>query len=84
MWSTIGKEIKLEDICATIHLKMAQNPWNVESVMDFNFFCCPECDFQSRTVDLFEAHALDSHVQSKIFFMKDGDSLQDDGLYGLE
>ena len=24
-----------------------ENPWqNVKSVMDFNFFCCPECEYK--------------------------------------
>lgn len=46
------------------------NPWNGKDVMDFNFFCCPECDYQSKTVTLFQNHALDSHPLSKEVFEK--------------
>ena len=49
---------------------MDSNPWVVESIMDFNFFCCPECHFQGKTAKLFEDHALESHPKSKKLFNK--------------
>ena len=45
-----------------------QNPWVVESIEEFNFYCCPECDFKSKDEDYFKRHAMESHNKSKIFF----------------
>jgi hypothetical protein len=25
------------------------NPWAVSSIFEFNYFCCPECDFSTRS-----------------------------------
>ena len=25
------------------------NPWDVSSIFEFNYFCCPECDFRIRS-----------------------------------
>ena len=53
-----------------ILLKMAdQNPWIVENIEAFNFYCCPECDFQSKDRDYFKRHAMESHKKSKVFFL---------------
>ena len=38
-----------------------QNPWMVEQLEDFLFFCCPECDEKCRTKDIFLQHALCHH-----------------------
>ena len=32
-----------------------QNPWLVENIEAFNFYCCPECDFQSKDRDFQKA-----------------------------
>ena len=45
-----------------------QNPWVVENIEAFNFYCCPECDFQSKDGDYFKRHAMESHKKSKVFF----------------
>jgi len=47
---------------------MARNPWQVESIKSFNFFCCPECVYRSKEESTFEDHALQNHPQSKILF----------------
>ena len=39
------------------------NPWDVISIYDFNFFCCPECDGKSRSKQEFINHASISHPQ---------------------
>jgi hypothetical protein len=39
----------------------AHNPWVVDTLEDFLFFCCPECPEQSATKDLFINHALFNH-----------------------
>ena len=49
------------------------NPWEVQSIYDFNFFCCPECIFQSKEEILFQEHALQTHEQSKTFFQNSND-----------
>ena len=49
------------------------NPWEVQSIYDFNFFCCPECIFQSKEELLFQDHALQTHEQSKTFFQNSND-----------
>ncbi len=47
------------------------NPWDVKSVMDFSYFCCPECDYKAKHLQVFEQHAITSHILSEKFF-KDG------------
>ena len=47
-----------------------QNPWLVENIEAFNFYCCPECDFQSKDRDYFKRHAVESHKKSKVFFLR--------------
>ena len=47
-----------------------QNPWIVENIEAFNFYCCPECDFQSKNGDYFKRHAMESHKKSKVFFLR--------------
>ena len=43
------------------------NPWDVSSIFEFNYFCCPECDFKIRsdfnteTKQQFVNHASSSH-----------------------
>ena len=46
-----------------------QNPWVVENIEAFRFYCCPECDFKQNDEDYFIRHAMDSHNKSKIFFI---------------
>ena len=45
------------------------NPWAVENIEAFSFYCCPECDFKSKDRDHFERHALESHNKAKSFFI---------------
>ena len=45
------------------------NPWVVESIEAFSFYCCPECDFKSKKEDRFKRHAIESHNKSKVFFI---------------
>ena len=44
------------------------NPWKVQSIQDFNFFCCPECVYRSKEEISFQIHALQNHPQSEEFF----------------
>ena len=41
------------------------NPWiDVQSIYDFNFFCCPECDCKSGTKQDFVIHASQNHPRA--------------------
>jgi hypothetical protein len=43
------------------------NPWLVEQLEDFLFYCCPECEIRSSTRDTFINHAFLQHpLVSKI------------------
>ena len=50
---------------------MELNPWSVDNIEAFSFYCCPECIFRSKEQNFFEAHALQNHDQSKDFFLED-------------
>ena len=43
----------------------AINPWTVNAVNAFSFFCCPECDYKSKAVPLFMNHAAKNHPDAK-------------------
>ena len=43
------------------------NPWSTFKVGDFAFFCCPECEFKSKKVPSFIAHASENHPNAKDF-----------------
>ena len=57
-----------------------QNPWVVENIEAFNFYCCPECDFQSKDGDYFKRHAMESHKKSKVFFMMFENNINNDSV----
>ena len=41
------------------------NPWNVQSIQEFQFFNCPECDSQIKNSQDFIKHAVKDHEQAK-------------------
>lgn len=41
------------------------NPWAVESLEEFLYFCCPECNDKSQTKEIFISHAWSNHPKSK-------------------
>ena len=49
---------------------MANNPWEVESIKDFYFLKCPECDFNTKEKNSFENHATENHPLSFVLFNK--------------
>ena len=49
---------------------MGQNPWAVESIQDFYFLKCPECDFDTKKENSFETHATENHPLSLVLFGK--------------
>jgi KRAB domain-containing zinc finger protein len=45
-------------------IKHDNNPWCVESIEEFLYFCCPECPDKSQSKDVFISHALDQHPKA--------------------
>ena len=46
------------------------NPWSVERIEDFLFFCCPICDQKNHSKDDFFHHAYIQHPESKGYLEK--------------
>lgn len=40
---------------------MELNPWSVEDLDEFLFYCCPECDEKCVSKETFLNHALELH-----------------------
>ena len=56
----------------------SNNPWEVENVEDFLYFCCPECDVKNHSRDHFLKHAFDQHPKSKEYLEKWAYSMKDE------
>ena len=41
------------------------NPWNVDKLEKFLYFCCPECDLKDQSKVNFLQHALENHPDAK-------------------
>ena len=41
-------------------------PWDVASLEDFLYYCCPECDLKVKDPDFFYAHAVQNHSKAQI------------------
>ena len=54
---------------------MNLNPWLVDNIEAFSFYCCPECVFRSKEESFFQAHALQNHLQATSFFHGNLDDL---------
>ena len=44
---------------------MENNPWGVENLDVYLYYCCPQCEHRSKTKHLFIDHAQNSHPESK-------------------
>ena len=42
-----------------------KNPWIVENLEEFLYYCCPECDVKSKDTQSFIEHALINHAQAQ-------------------
>ena len=49
-------------------MKIMINPWLVDTIEEFSFYCCPECTFKSNEPIYFQNHAIKNHDLSKSFF----------------
>ena len=45
-----------------------ENPWEVNNVTAFSYFCCPECEFKTKAVPSFLSHANENHPRAKNFY----------------
>ena len=45
----------------SLNIVKEDNPWEVSSLFDFNYFCCPECDSKSQNKQDFINHASNNH-----------------------
>ena len=64
------------------------NPWQVDDIADFSYFCCPECVYRAKTVPDFQVHAIINHPDSKDFFERYGDKFWqqhgEDNLHNID
>ena len=41
------------------------NPWAVNNLRDFLYYCCPECEEKVKSLETFLQHALNKHDLAK-------------------
>ena len=46
----------------SIDIKYDYNPWDVHSMYEFSYFCCPECDCKSQNIQDFVNHTANCHA----------------------
>ena len=44
---------------------MNLHPWNVATLEEFLYYCCPECDLKVKDPDFFYAHAVQNHDKAQ-------------------
>ena len=55
------------------------SPWDVTSLDDFLFYCCPECDSKHVTKPKFISHAFKQHPEAKDYLGNlEGCTVEDD------
>ena len=45
----------------SLNIMKQENPWDVTSIFDLAYFCCPECDFKHQGKQDFVSHASNNH-----------------------
>ena len=45
------------------------NPWEVPSLDEFLFYCCPECDLKTKEYNELFNHAVQCHRQAKVLLI---------------
>ena len=56
-----------------------ENPWNIQSLYELQFFNCPSCDFKNQSGQDFVDHAYNSHEECKEYLS----NIRDDSLDGV-
>ena len=49
------------DWSESLNIMKQENPWDVISIFDLAYFCCPECDFKHQGKQDFVSHASNNH-----------------------
>ena len=44
---------------------LISNPWNVDTLEEFLYYCCPECDLHTKDYAHFYDHAINCHQKAK-------------------
>ena len=57
--------------------RIMENPWQVPSLDEYLFYCCPECDMKTKEYNMFYEHAVHRHDQAKILLVHDPDTKED-------
>ena len=61
-----------------IDIKEDCNPWAATSILDFSYFCCPECDSKSQNKQDFVDHTVNYHSWALETLRKISDGSLDD------
>ena len=61
----ILKALADQDLFEDFEFEEKFNPWNVTSLDDFLYYCCPECDTKTVTKSEFIGHAVNNHPRSQ-------------------
>ena len=51
-----------------IDIKYDYNPWEVSSIYDFSYFCCPECEMRWQIKQDFVDHTANCHAWVSYYF----------------
>ena len=46
-------------------MAMISSPWAVKTLDIYLYYCCPECEYKSKTKPLFVDHAFECHPEAK-------------------
>ena len=44
------------------------NPWQVDSIEEFSYLKCPECNYDTKEKSIFKYHAIENHPLSRVLF----------------
>ena len=61
-----------------------ENPWNIQSIYDFQFFNCPSCIFKNHSKQEFFSHAYQFHPESIEYFQNINDESLNDIVFPSE
>ena len=42
----------------------SENPWNINSIYEFQYFNCPTCEFKNNSKQVFIDHAFNDHKEA--------------------
>ena len=61
-----------------------ENPWNIQSIYEFQFFICPSCIFKNHSKQEFINHAYEYHPESIEYFKNINDESLNDIVFPSE